>query len=223
MATFSATAWGAVVTLEHAEVDDAVALAQQGADVTGWLASKLPGIPAIVLGTVSAYLKGAGAVLSAMDNGNGVYLTMLWLTPGVVIPTPRPLNIGLPADWATRASGRFKTEDAPDLIEYRIELNAIGSDAVEFQLASHNFRQWGKTLVMPDGDGNQWDIHIDPSQGIFSASNGLWAHQAKNGQHLSLWKAKQFGIMHWVLDIGGLENIQPGSRVIFTWLQDGSP
>jgi hypothetical protein len=35
-------------------------------------------------------------------------------------------------------------------------------------------------------------------------------------------KAKQLGINHWVLDFGGLENLQPGSRVIFTWLQDGS-
>jgi hypothetical protein len=222
MARLSTTFWGAVVILEHDEVDDVAALAQQGADVTGFLATKLPGIPAIVLGAVSVYLTGSSAVVKAMDGGNGVYLTMLWVTPGVVIPTPRPLNIGLAADWPTRASGRFTTEDAPDLIEYRIEPNAVAADVVEFRLESHNSNHWGKTLVMPDGEGNQWDIHIDPSQGSFSAANGLWASQVKNGQHLALWKAKQFGIMHWVLDIGGLENLQPGGRVVFTWLQDGS-
>jgi hypothetical protein len=220
MATFSVTAWGAVVTLEHQEVDDVAALAQQGGDVTGFLATKLPGIPAIVLGAVSAYLKGATAVLTAIDQGNGVYLTMPWLALGVIIPTPRPPNIGLPADWATRPSGRFRTEDAPDLIEYQIEPNAVGSDAVEFRLESHNSNHWRKVLVIRDGEGGQWDITIDPSQGSFSASNGLWAHQVKYGQQFSLWKAKQLGINHWVLDFGGLENLQPGSRVVFTWLQD---
>ncbi len=222
MATVSAAPWGVVIILEHNEVDDISAVASQGGDVLAWLASKLPGLWAVVLGAVAALLKATPNVLTAIDQGNGVYLTMFWLTPGLIIPTPRPVGIGLPADWATRPYGRFQTEDKPDLIEYRIEHNVVGADVVEFQLESRNWRHWGKTLVIRDGQGGQWDIYIDPSQGTFSATNGLWAHQIKNGQIFSLWKRKQIGINTWVLDFGGLENLQPGSRTIFTWLQDGT-
>lgn len=66
----------------------------------------------------------------------------------------------------------------------------------------------------------QWDIAIDPSQGTFADSNGLWADQVRNGQSLSLWKAKTFGGMTWVLDIGHLAPLPAGSRAVFNWLND---
>ncbi|WP_192809803.1 hypothetical protein [Actinomadura rudentiformis] len=50
------------------------------------------------------------------------------------------------------------------------------------------------------------------------ASNTLWADQVRNGQVLSLWKAKQFKLMFWVLDIGHLDGLLPGTRAVFTWL-----
>jgi hypothetical protein len=79
---------------------------------------------------------------------------------------------------------------------------------------------WRKVLVIRDGLGGQWDIAIDPSQGSFSAVNGLWADQVHNGQVFSLWKVKGFGLTFWVLDIGGLGGLRPGDRVDFRWLSD---
>jgi hypothetical protein len=218
MATLTKNFFGIVVVLEHSEVDEMAALAAQGGDVSAAIAAKLPGIPAIVLAAVAGYLKLESAAVKLMDQGYGIYLTMPYLAPGLVIPTPRP-NVGLPANWVDLGSGQFHTEDN-DLVQYRVEQNAARADIVDFVLESGNPRMWRKVLVLRDGEGGQWDITIDPSQGTSSASNALWAYQVKHGQTLSFWKAKQFGINVWVMDFAGLEALQPGSRVTFTWLQD---
>lgn len=212
--------FGPVIILEHDEVDEAVATLRRGGDVAKFLATILPAIPALVLKAVDTYLQVSAALVEKFDQGGGVYLTMLWATPGLVIPTTRPPGIGLPADWVNRGSGQFRTEDSADLVEYRIEPNAVGSDVVEFRLEANNPRMWRKVLVIRDDAGGRWDIAIDPSQGTTSAVNGLWAHQVHGGQTFSLWKAKQLGMMTWVLDFGNLESLQPGSRVVFSWLLD---
>lgn len=219
MARLSNNVVGFVVILEHREVDAAVTVATTGGDMTGFLASKIPGIPALVLAVVSRYLAAEAALIKAMDLGHGVYLTMPYLTPGLVIPTPRGPNIGLGADWVSKGSGQFATEDG-DRISYQVQPGTTSTDAVVFRLRAHNGRMWRKTLVIRDGEGSQWDITIDPTLGVTSAENGLWAHQVKYGQYFSFWKAKQLAVNVWVLDIADLDALQPGSTVDFTWLHD---
>ena len=144
---------------------------------------------------------------------------LVGLVPAGVARAAPPTQ-GLPANWVALGSGQFETADPVDLLEYRVELNAVDPAVVEFRLESFRRCHWGKTLVMPDGLGSQWDINIGPSRGTFAASNGLWAQQVKNGQSLQLWKAGWWGFKYKVLDIGNLGAIPPGSRVVFTWLRD---
>jgi hypothetical protein len=127
---------------------------------------------------------------------------------------------GLPSDWVSRGSGQFETSDPQDLLEYRIELNAVRPEIVEFRLEADKRCIWWKRLVMPDGLGNSWNIDIDPTAGEFADSNALWSPQVHNGQRLELWKAGVLGFPYRVLYIGDLDPIPPGSRVVITWLRD---
>jgi len=209
--------YGPVAILSHADVEDALAIIAAGQGVAGLVAMFPPLAPVAV--AVVGYLTIESALISQMDKGNGVYLTMPWVTPGLVIPTTRPPDIGLPATWVDQGAGMFTTEDRGDLLSWRIVNGAVGTDSVEFQLSADDPYMWKKVLVMRDGLGSQWDITIDPSKGTLSAANGLWAHQVDNGQVCSLWKAKEWGLMFWVLDVGGLQAMRPGDRAEFRWLK----
>ncbi|MCW6005372.1 hypothetical protein K1W54_12380 [Micromonospora sp. CPCC 205371] len=209
--------YGPVAILSHADVDDALVILAAGQGVAGLVARVPPLAP--VAAVVAGYLTIEAALIKHMDKGNGVYLTMPWATPGLVIPTTRPPDIGLPADWVSQGAGLFTTEDRADLLAWQIVKGAVGADAVEFRLSADDSFMWRKVLVIRDGLGSQWDVAIDPSQGTLSATNGLWAHQVDNGQVCSLWKAKEFGLMFWVLDIAGLQALQPGDRAEFRWLR----
>lgn len=224
MAHAGQTFWGIVIVLDHNETEQVLDVAGSVADIVVKLADLFEdsdlAIVGFVLDAVAFGISVHALIIEAVDTGNGVYLTTPWVALGTIIPTTRPPNIGLGDGWVRRRSGTFSTEDYPDLISYTVEPGAVAADVVEFKLEASDSRMWRKVLVMRDGLGSQWDIAIDPSQGTFSASNGLWADQVQNGQALSLWKAKQFGVMTWVLDIGHLEAITPGSRVMFKWWRD---
>jgi hypothetical protein len=118
---------------------------------------------------------------------------------------------GLPEDWVAKGSGYFRTNDSQDLLRYEVRKNAVPKEVVDFRLQGFNRCLWRKVLVMPDGEGSQWDIVIDPSKGRFSARNGLWAHQVRNGQSLELWKAGFVGFMYKALEISDLGALEPGS------------
>jgi hypothetical protein len=209
--------YGPVAILSHTDVEDALVLIAAGQGAAGLIAKFPPLTPAAAV--LVGYLSVEAVLIKEVDKGNGVYLTMPWVTPGIVIPTTRPPSIGLPADWVAQGSGQFTTEDGADLLSWEIIKGAVGSDAVEFRLSADDSRMWRKVLVIRDGLGGQWDIAVDPSQGVFSAANGLWSNQVHNGQVCSLWKAKQWGLMFWVLDIGNLDTLQPGNRADFRWLR----
>jgi len=224
MAHAAQTFWGIVIVLDHQETEQVLEVAGSVAEIAVKLADLFEdsdlAVVGFVLNAVALGISIHVLVIEAVDTGNGVYLTTPWVALGTIIPTTRPANIGLTDGWVQRGSATFNTEDSPDLISYTVQPGVTAADVVEFRLESSESRMWRKVLVMRDGLGSQWDIAIDPSQGTFSASNGLWADQVQNGQSLSLWKAKQFGLMTWVLDIGNLATIPPGSRVTFKWLRD---
>ncbi|MGW4056963.1 hypothetical protein ACWEGE_01720 [Amycolatopsis sp. NPDC004747] len=172
---------------------------------------RFPTLPTLAI----AALLSAGACLTTAGTAQASAVA----EPEVHVAAAVPAQ-GLPVDWVARGSGQFGTADALDLLEYTVELNAVPQEVVEFRLTSSNRCHWGKTLVMPDGLGSSWDIHIDPSQGIYSDSNGLWAQQVHNHQHLTLLKAGFLGVYYQVLVVGDLDAILPGSRVTFRWLTD---
>jgi hypothetical protein len=224
MAHASTNFWGIVISLDHQETQDVISVATSVADIANRIGGALSesdlAVAGFALQAIAFGISANAFLVEKADQGHGVYLTSPWVALGTVIPSTYPADVGLPADWVARGSGEFRTEDSPDLVAYEIQLGAIGPEAVEFQIEATDTRMWRKVLVLRDGLGGQWDITIDPSQGTFSGVNGLWADQVHNGQVLSLWKAKQFGINTWVLDIGGLEALQPGSRAVFRWLTD---
>jgi hypothetical protein len=163
----------------------------------------------------------AGALLLGVAGMANAAPSATVLAPGIAdaVKVASPTQ-GLPSDWVVRGSGQFETSDPVDLLEYRVVENVVSSAVVGFRLESGKRCHWGKTLIMPDGQGSQWPIHIDPSRGTFSDEDYLWANQVHNGQSLELWKAGTFGIGYRVLDIGSLGALKPGSLVVFTWLKD---
>jgi hypothetical protein len=215
---------GFVLVLEHDDigvVDDTVA---KGGSVGAAVAAMFK-VPAPIIAVVGAYVGAELWLIHRLDLGNGVYLTLPWVAiyignPFLIIPTSRPTSIGPGRNWVAALGGQFMTEDRADLVAFRVDRGVSSPQVVDFAIEATNPGMWRKVLVMPDGQGSQWDITIDPSQGTSAASNGLWAGQVKNGQSLSFWKAKGFGVNAWVLDLGHLENLPPGSKVTFTWLQD---
>lgn len=209
--------YGPVAILSHADVETALTVVAAGLGAAG-LAAKFPPL-APVAAVVTGYLTVEATLIKEVDQGNGVYLTMPWVTPGIVIPTTRPPDLGLPPDWVAQGAGQFRTEDRADLLSWTVEHHAVGTDAVEFRLVADDPAMWRKVLVLRDGTGGQWDLAVDPSQGVYSATDGLWADQVHNGQVCSLWKAGEFGLMFWVQDIGYLDTLQPGDRAVFHWLE----
>lgn len=106
------------------------------------------------------------------------------------------------------------------MIDYVVQRNAAAPDVVEFSLViGHTSSGWAKAIIMPDGQGSQWEILAQGRGG--SSSNGLWADQVRNGQVLTFRKpTPPFGIWFDVIQIGFLGDLDPGDRVVFTWRTD---
>jgi hypothetical protein len=224
MARFTTNPAGIVIVLEHEDIQEFSTLINLGRDITSVVAA-VAAIPAVAVSVVSLYIRLQLELIKRLDADNGVYLTFPWAAiwienPFLIIPTTRPIDIGPGPSWVAAGSGEFRTEDGADVVAFRIDQGVVPAEVVEFAIQSSNRSMWRKVLVMPDGQGSQWDIAIDPSQGTFAASNGLWAQQVLNGQKLNFWKAKAFGISSWVLDLGHLEGLPAGSRTTFSWLRD---
>lgn len=128
-------------------------------------------------------------------------------------------GVGLGPGWANLPSGSFGTEDPDDHISYEVQKNAVPDDVVEFRLVvGHTSSGWAKAIIMPDGEGSQWVIEAQ-GRGA-SATNGLWAHQVKNGQVLTFRKPGFWGLWGDAIQIGYLADLDPGDRVVFTWNKD---
>lgn len=128
-------------------------------------------------------------------------------------------GVGLGPGWANQPSGNFGTEDPADHISYVVQKNAVRAEAVEFRLVvGYTSSGWAKEIVMPDGEGSKWVIKAQ-GRGA-SATNGLWAHQVNNGQVLTFRKMGFVGTWRDAIEIGYLEDLDPGDRVVFTWNKD---
>jgi hypothetical protein len=128
-------------------------------------------------------------------------------------------GVGLGPGWANQPSGNFGTEDPADHISYVVEKNAVGAEAVEFRLViGYTSSGWAKAIIMPDGEGSKFVIQAQGRGG--SATNGLWAHQVNKGQVLTFTKMGFVGTWRDTIEIGYLEDLDPGDRVVFTWNKD---
>jgi hypothetical protein len=92
MASFGFSWGGAVITLTHEEVQT-LATAEDVASAALGLGIAVPSPFQVAFGVVLAYIQLNKAVMLAVDQGNGVYLTVPW--PAIwwgqwwlVIPTP---------------------------------------------------------------------------------------------------------------------------------------
>jgi len=94
----------------------------------------------------------------------------------------------------------------------------VSGEVVEFRLTLDGRVTWRKTLNLPDGSGNSWNISADGANA--TAANTLWAGQVANGQSLTFSKAKLLGGMSSVLTLSDLRWLVGGDRVTFTWISD---
>lgn len=233
MAQITTNFWGVVVELDDAETR---ALVEGSNGATGGagtiigaacpVANIAAPVCALIVALVAGYIKAQAWLISRVNTGCGVYLTLPWaaIYAGqiyAVIPTTRPCQVGLPSpDWASQPAGQFGTNDPADVISYLIEHGAVAADIVEFVLTiGPNSSGWDKSIIMPDGGGNEWEIKATGGRGG-TARNSLWAGQVHNGQQLRFNKPKELGIWRQVLSLGNLQNLQGGDRCTFTWLKD---
>lgn len=86
--TVGANGWGIVFTLSH---NAAQSLGGGTGVVSGLVGAAAAAFPpaAVAAGIVAGFLAAEAAAILALDHGKGVYLTIPWLLPGVVIPTSR--------------------------------------------------------------------------------------------------------------------------------------
>jgi hypothetical protein len=230
MASLDFNLVGLVFILDH---EDAQALANSGPEFAVTAVSVIgpalvaaavaAPIAAAVTAAVAGYIAIQGQAIKAVDRGFGVYLTLPW--PAVysgmlflIIPTTRP-EVGLGKGWGNTDSGTFKTEDAADLIRYHIDHEANGADSIGFRLVlAHSSSGWEKEILLPDGDGNVWQMK--PNGKGSEASTGLWTGQEKRHQVMTFRKPKAAGIWYTVAEFGFLEDLKGGDRVTFVWERD---
>jgi hypothetical protein len=213
---------GVVIELDHQETQQmlngapGVSGGVSGA-ITGILVAAGVGGPlvAIIAAAVAAHFAWEGALIKAMDQGEGVILTMPWLTPGVVIPSSRH-PVGLPPDWATRNEGTL-TGAGGDTVQYHIDRAAGDPNVVVFRLRNECQSGWDKAFVLRDGQGGEWVVL---AHGFSQAENGLYANQVHNGQSFTFRKPGFLGVWHDVFSIGGLDPLNGGGVVTYIWIRD---
>jgi len=178
------------------------------------------GIPALAAGIIAGALVAHSgwelAWMAERDQGNGVVLEApvpLWIGMIVIVKTREPDDRGA---WATDTESEITTWDR-DIIKTHLDHGALATDEVEFVLRNHSASGWAKGYILRDGEGSEW---TEIAHGGQEVRNGLWYHQTKNGQNLTLIKAKIWGTLTPIIHLDELDRLQRGDRVTFTWLRD---
>lgn len=97
--SFSAQPWGLVLEIDHATTEKVIAgvsIASSIATAISSVASSFAAPAAVVAGVFSAFLAVSAVIISKVDQGNGIYLTLTWpqialiaIFPPVPVPTTR--------------------------------------------------------------------------------------------------------------------------------------
>jgi hypothetical protein len=117
--------------------------------------------------------------------------------------------------WSTKDDDVVGSSEG-DVIETHIDHNGDPKTVV-FRLNNQSPEGWDKAIVLRDGLGNEFWVQ---AKGFSQAENGLWADQVRNGQPINFWKPKFLGQWTDIFALRGLEQLQPGSVVTFTWTKD---
>lgn len=213
------------IELDHEETTQLVTLGGTvtAASVTGLLTAF--GIASAAAGIVGAAVALHAAwqlpLIKSRDQGNGVILTvpMLGVIPiagAVVIPYTRyaPDN----AAWSSKAKSTIGSTDG-DIIETTIE-PGDNTSMVTFVLSNQVPSGWHKAMVLRDGLGQEW---WGEAKGFSRVEGTLPSETMGNGQPITFWKPKQFGVWTEIFSVRELEQIKPGSKVTFTWVDDDGP
>ena len=219
---FSMDGPNARIELTHQETDDLLkALPAGGAAITAALASF--GVPpfalAVISGALTAHVAWEVGAIKAADKGQGVFLTapmaplMPFGFPPVLIPSTRYEVDN--ENWSAKDDDVIGSSEG-DVIETHID---HGGDpkTVVFRLNNQSPEGWDKALMLRDGLGGQFWVQ---AKGFSQAESGLWADQVGNGQPIDFWKPKFLGQWTDIFAVRGLERLQPGSVVTFTWKND---
>lgn len=216
---------GVVIELDHNETDNLLKTLLQasggaagvGGSVTALLVAigvSAAAVP-IVVAALVAHLAWEIPVIKAMDQGQGVILTMPWIAPGLMIPATRHAT-DINQNWVAAGSGTF-VSGGGDRVDYKVEHNAGDPKNVFFRLINTCQSGWDKGVTLRDGQGSSWLIKATKSH---QGENSLWANQVRNGQVLTFAKPGFAGIWLNVFNVGGMAPLQPGDRATFTWTRD---
>lgn len=213
---------GVIIEMDHASVQDFVGILKTTAGLNAaGLAATLAGFGLsaaacpYVAGAILAHLAWEIPAILAMDQGDGVILSMPWLAPGVVIPATRYAK-DLNQNWAAVGDGTFAAATG-DRVTYHVDRGVGDPSTVAFRIVNVSPRGWDKGFTLRDGTGGQWPIRAG-HPGVNEAS--LWAGQAQNGQPITFAKPGFLAIWHDVFSVGGLGALKGGDRATFTWLTD---
>jgi hypothetical protein len=224
MAEFGFNPWGAVLTLEHDEVEYAINAAKTGGGLAPAVLTAIgvagvltAGVAAAIAAVLVAYFAAEGVLIAATDKGCGIYLTLpypaLYLGQWwLIIPGSR--KCGGAIQWDGRSNGELRDEDS-DIINFTLEGGLGDSNAVEFVLNSAG-PKWRKEIILDDGMGGRWTIFTDGQK--TEDRNGLYTNQLPFGK-LIFRKAKTWGIMWDVMELP-INFLAGDSRVAFYWVQD---
>ncbi|HEX8613899.1 MAG TPA: hypothetical protein VF800_21695 [Telluria sp.] len=212
---------GLIIELDHAETEDLLAILTVAGDVTPRLSGFLGliGVGAAVVPVIAAailvHLAWEIPAIKRMDEGNGVILTMPWLTPGVLIPAtryPRDVN----QNWAAIGSGTFVVQSG-DRVDYHVDRGVGDPATVVFRIVNVSPKGWDKGFTLRDGLGNEWPVRAGHAG---ANENSLWAEQTQNGQLITFAKPGFLAVWRDVFSVGGLAALKGGDRATFTWLTD---
>jgi hypothetical protein len=226
MASITVNGAGVVVLLEHDEIEGARTGAIALGSSTGPIAAAAvgagvltAGVATLLAAVVGAYFGAQAFLITQVDRGCGVYLTIPWpaLWFGqvyLIIPTTRPCLT--PGAWSTLDSGELRTEDPVDLLNFSVSRAAVDINRVQFELYQAQTSGWAKELWVPGGTPPY--VRVEGTDA--SASVTLAASQISSLSAITFKKAKAFGIMTEVLNLGELGGLRPGDAVRFSWLRD---
>ena len=86
----------------------------------------------IVAAAVLVHIAWEVPAIRSMDQGNGVILTMPWLTPGLLIPATRyPSDLN--QNWAAQGDGTFASSGG-DRVDYHVDRSVGDPQGVVFRM-----------------------------------------------------------------------------------------
>lgn len=117
--------------------------------------------------------------------------------------------------WQAMQLGRYLPDG--DLIDVRIDTDAVGPELIEVVLEAAPHITWWKAIRVPDGPDSRTLIQTQDNRTTDRASVPA---SALHNRVLIFHKAKFLGAHRIVYRLGDLERIPPGGRVTFRWLRD---